>query len=52
MVLYIEIMCGLIVEDFGVVVDQVNVKVIIIEWLGFIGCEEGIVVYVVVLLMV
>lgn len=38
-----------IVEDFGCYMDDVNVKVIIMEKLGFIGCGEGIVCEVVVL---
>lgn len=50
MLLYILQMCVFIVEDFGCYMDDVNVKVIIIEKFGFIGCGEGIVCEVVVLL--
>lgn len=34
-----------------VVFDCISVKVIIFEWLGFIGCGEGIVVIVIVMFL-
>lgn len=43
MVLYIESMCKCISELLEMFIDNINVKVIIIEKLGFIGREEGIV---------
>lgn len=43
-------MCVVIVEDLEIDLGNINVKVIMIEKFGFIGCKEGIVCEVVVFL--
>lgn len=48
---YVVVMCMEMVCIMGMDNDCVSVKVIIFEKLGFIGCEEGIVLIVIVILV-
>lgn len=49
--LYCEVMCFNMVEIFGIIIECCLVKVMMNEKIGFVGCEEGIVVIVIVIVI-